>query len=188
VGVYLRTYTHPPALPNDLNGGTPESWTSFTSSIEFDFAHYHFVEAQSSAGLINMALDLWAATVVEFGGAAPLRNPKELYATIDAVKLSELPWKTYTVRYQGPPSSSGHSPKVDDAGVYALHTGLTSSPSFLPTLYDCLGCSSDPFVINADIIKSIQASPLTGLSLWYVNIFLFIPQLTGIYTGKRSPQ
>ena len=100
--MYLRPYTRPPALPNDLNGGTPESWTPFTSRIEFDFAHYHFVEAQSSAGLINMALDLWAATVVEFGGAAPWKNPKELYATIDAIKLSESPWKTYTVRYQGP--------------------------------------------------------------------------------------
>ena len=33
----------------------------------------------------------------------------------------------------------------------------TWSTHFLPTLYDCLGCSCDPFVINADIIKSIQA-------------------------------
>ena len=33
----------------------------------------------------------------------------------------------------------------------------TWSTHFLPMLYDCLGCSCDPFVINADIIKSIQA-------------------------------
>jgi hypothetical protein len=33
----------------------------------------------------------------------------------------------------------------------------TWSTHFLPTLYDCLGCSRDPFVINSDIIKPIQA-------------------------------
>jgi hypothetical protein len=27
----------------------------------------------------------------------------------------------------------------------------------LPTLYDCLGCSPDPFVIDSDIIGTIQA-------------------------------
>ncbi|KAN0104004.1 hypothetical protein V8E52_011405, partial [Russula decolorans] len=81
---------------------TPEPWNPFISRIEFDFAHYHFVEAQSSAGLINKALDLWAAAVVEYGGAAPWKNSKELYTTIDAIKHSESPWKTHTVRYQGP--------------------------------------------------------------------------------------
>ncbi|KAF8495421.1 hypothetical protein F5888DRAFT_1635496 [Russula emetica] len=31
------------------------------------------------------------------------------------------------------------------------------STHFLPTLYDCLGCSHDPFVIGSDIVKPIQA-------------------------------
>ncbi|KAF8490678.1 hypothetical protein F5888DRAFT_1807962 [Russula emetica] len=98
-GEYLLPYTRPPDLPNPLNGDAPDSWDPFNSRIEFDFALYHFVEAQSSAGLIDKALDLWAATV---GDSAPWKNSKELYATIDAIKLSESPWKTYTVRYQGP--------------------------------------------------------------------------------------
>jgi hypothetical protein len=34
----------------------------------------------------------------------------------------------------------------------------TWSTHFLPTLYDCLGCSCDPFVINLDIIKPVQAA------------------------------
>jgi hypothetical protein len=28
---------------------------------------------------------------------------------------------------------------------------------FLPTLYSCLGCSLDPFIIGSDIIKLVQA-------------------------------
>jgi hypothetical protein len=30
------------------------------------------------------------------------------------------------------------------------------STNFLPTLYDCLGCSSDPFVINPNMVNAIQ--------------------------------
>jgi hypothetical protein len=70
--------------------------------MEFDFGHYHFVEAQSSAGLIDKALDLWAATVLEFGRDSPWANSNELYATIDAIQHGNAPWKVYKVRYQGP--------------------------------------------------------------------------------------
>jgi hypothetical protein len=99
MGEYLPLYTRPPDLPNPLDGGAPDGpdpWDPFNSRIEFDFALYHFVEAQSSAGLIDKALDLWAATA---GEAAPWKNPKELYATIDAIKCSDSPWKTYAIRY-----------------------------------------------------------------------------------------
>src|SRR6267154_3639911 len=77
VGEYLPRYTCPPALPNALDGGTPELWSPFISRLEFDFADYHFVEVQSFTGLINKALDLWAATVVEVDGAALWKNSKE---------------------------------------------------------------------------------------------------------------
>ena len=70
-GEYLPLYTRSPACPNTLDGSFAESWSPFISCIEFEFAHFHFVEAQSSAGLIDKALDLWAATVVECGEAAP---------------------------------------------------------------------------------------------------------------------
>jgi Plavaka transposase len=102
VGEYLLPFTRAPARPNALDGGIPQAWKPFISRTEFDFAHFHFVETQSSAGQIDKALDLWAATVIEFGGAAPWTNSKELYATIDTIKLSESPWKTHTIRYQGP--------------------------------------------------------------------------------------
>jgi hypothetical protein len=107
MGEYLPPYTRPPDPPIPHDGGTPDSWDPFNSRIEFDFAHYHFVEAQSSAGLINKALDIWAATV---SGTAPWKSSKQLYATIDAIKLGDSPWKTYTVRYQGP-LPTGTAPK-----------------------------------------------------------------------------
>ena len=77
-------------------------WNPFNSRVEFDFAYYHFIEAQSSAALIDKALDIWAATVLEFGGNSPWANSNELYAAIDAIQLGDVPWKVYKLRYQGP--------------------------------------------------------------------------------------
>jgi hypothetical protein len=92
-GEYLLPHTCPQAPPNPLDGAATDPWNPFKSRIEFDFAHYHFVEVQSSAPLINKALDLWAATVVEFGGDAPWKKSKELYATIDTIQHGNSPWK-----------------------------------------------------------------------------------------------
>jgi hypothetical protein len=100
-GEYLPPYSQPPVPPNRPNGRGPDSWKPFGSRVEFDFAHYHFVEAQSSAGLIDKALDIWAATVMEFGGSSPWKSSSELYATIDAIQFSDSPWKTYKIQYQG---------------------------------------------------------------------------------------
>jgi hypothetical protein len=97
-GEYLPLYTQPEAVPdNDTN-----PWSPFQSRVEFDFANYHFVEAQTLASLIDKALDHWARCVLPFGGVAPWKNSSELYATIDAINLGNLPWKTYKVQYQGP--------------------------------------------------------------------------------------
>jgi len=100
-GKYLLPHIHPRAPPNPPET-TTNPWNPFNSRIEFDFAHYHFVEVQNSAPLIDKALDLWAATVVEFGGDTPWKNSKELYATIDTIQRGDSPWKVCNIQYQGP--------------------------------------------------------------------------------------
>ncbi|KAH9997156.1 hypothetical protein BJV74DRAFT_877357 [Russula compacta] len=71
-------------------------------NFKFDFAHYHFVEVQNSAGKIDQALDLWSASVMEYGGDALWKDSAELYATIDAIQHGDSPWKVYKIRYKGP--------------------------------------------------------------------------------------
>ncbi|KAJ6628598.1 hypothetical protein B0H10DRAFT_2160856 [Mycena sp. CBHHK59/15] len=90
----------PPTPPAD--GQDARAWEPFGSRVEFDFAQYHFVQLQSSAVQIKTALDLWAASVMEFGKTAPWANVEELHATIDAIQHGDAPWKTYTIRYMGP--------------------------------------------------------------------------------------
>ncbi|KAJ7824684.1 hypothetical protein B0H13DRAFT_2446949 [Mycena leptocephala] len=100
-GGYLPPYSPPPPLA-PLDGQAPNSWEPFESRTEFDFAHFHFVEAQSSAGAINTALDLWAAQVLKYGGDTPWKNAGQLYATIDSIQHGDAPWKVHKIRYQGP--------------------------------------------------------------------------------------
>jgi hypothetical protein len=100
-GNYLPSHSPPPPLAS-LNGQAPLSWQPFASRTEFDFAHFHFVEAQSSAGAINTALDLWAAQILKYGEDVPWKNAAELYSTIDSIQHGDAPWKVYKIRYQGP--------------------------------------------------------------------------------------
>lgn len=100
-GEYLPPYTRPPPT-TAVNTDNTNPWNPFKSRIEFNFAHYHFVEAQSSAGKIDQALDLWAASVMVYGGDAPWKDSAELYATIDVIQDGDSPWKVYRVHYKGP--------------------------------------------------------------------------------------
>ena len=60
------------------------------------------MEVQNSARKIDQVLDLWAASVMEFGRDAPWENSNVLYATIDAIKDGDSPWKVYSIHYKGP--------------------------------------------------------------------------------------
>ena len=47
-------------------------WNPFEDRLAFDWAHYHFVELQSSEREINKGLDLWQAAMVKAGNDTPL--------------------------------------------------------------------------------------------------------------------
>jgi hypothetical protein len=89
-GEYLLPHTYPWPPPNPP-AATANPWDPFNSRVNFDFAHYHFVEVQNLAPLINKALDLWVATIAEFGKDTPWSNAKELYATIDSIQQGDSP-------------------------------------------------------------------------------------------------
>ncbi|KZP19656.1 hypothetical protein FIBSPDRAFT_911331 [Athelia psychrophila] len=95
-------YNYHPTLTDDPTVGENTSWDPFESRIDFDFAWFHFVVAESSAGKINQAINMWAATIVQQGGSPPWSNAKEMYQTIDEIQHGDAPWKMFRIRYQGP--------------------------------------------------------------------------------------
>ncbi|KII89805.1 hypothetical protein PLICRDRAFT_52959 [Plicaturopsis crispa FD-325 SS-3] len=102
-GDFLPAHTPPP--PFDQHAASAEganAWHPFSSRLDFDFAHFHFVQAQSSESEINQALEHWAASVLQYNGDTPWSNAKEMYATIDEIQCGDAPWETVKIRYQGP--------------------------------------------------------------------------------------
>ena len=100
-GEYLLPHSHPQLPPNPAVA-TRNPWNPFGSRVESDFAYYHFIEVQNSAPLIDKALDLWVATIAEYGKDTLWANAKELHATIASIQQGDSLWKVYKIQYQGP--------------------------------------------------------------------------------------
>lgn len=101
-GKFLPNYTQPP--PWDSPDATEDNpWHPFEDRLAFDWAHYHFVELQSSEREINKGLDLWLATTLKAGDDTPLpwSSTEEMYKTIDSIQEGNAPFKTIRFKYSG---------------------------------------------------------------------------------------
>ncbi|KAF6759278.1 hypothetical protein DFP72DRAFT_1031991 [Ephemerocybe angulata] len=94
-GQELPPYGRPSTQP------TTTGFEPFNSRSDFDFAHYHFVEVQTSRAQIDKAIDIWAAQLAPHGASPPWRNADDMYKTIDEIP-GLGPWKTYNIKYTGP--------------------------------------------------------------------------------------
>ncbi|EIW77185.1 hypothetical protein CONPUDRAFT_157446 [Coniophora puteana RWD-64-598 SS2] len=101
-GAFLFDGDSPPPPPTAPPAHTPEAWAPFQSRVEFDFVFDHYVKVESSASDIRSSLDFWDAVLAPHGDAAPWRNEKELYETIDQIPDGDIPWKVYKLKYNGP--------------------------------------------------------------------------------------
>ncbi|KAF6744017.1 hypothetical protein DFP72DRAFT_1036008 [Ephemerocybe angulata] len=99
----LPEHTRPPGT----NTEEENIWAPFSNRLEFDWAHYHYVELQSSKSVINKGLDLWAAAKVEATKSSscdplPWASADELYKTLDSIQGGVAPFETYQFKYNGP--------------------------------------------------------------------------------------
>jgi hypothetical protein len=54
-----------------------------------------------SAGDINSILNLWAASLAIHNDTPPFSTAADMYDTIDATPLGDIPWKSFTLLYNG---------------------------------------------------------------------------------------
>ena len=50
---------------------------------------------------IDTLIDLWAATLLKHGDTPPFANHTDLFNTIDATPLGDVPWETFSLNYSG---------------------------------------------------------------------------------------
>jgi hypothetical protein len=54
-----------------------------------------------SASNIDQLLNLWAASLLPHQDQPPFRDHNDLYKTIDAIPLGDVPWKSFSMSYTG---------------------------------------------------------------------------------------
>jgi phosphatidylethanolamine-binding protein (PEBP) family uncharacterized protein len=102
-GRFIPEYTQPP--PPDAPDATDENpFHPFEDRLAFDWAHYHFVELQSSEREINKGLDLRLAAKLKAGDSTPLpwSSTDDMYQTIDSIQEGDAPFVTIRFKYSGP--------------------------------------------------------------------------------------
>ena len=124
-----------PPPPHSSTAG-PDDWTPYANRAEFEFAEFLFTENQMSGKHIDKLLNIWAATLVTHGDDPPFTNHEELYATIDATPVGDVPWGSFSVRYDGElpegeiPSWMKSEHEVWFRDPHSLVHNLLSNPDF----------------------------------------------------------
>jgi hypothetical protein len=100
----------PNAPPHPTSNPSPDDWSPYGDRVEFEFAEFIYRKTQMSATNIDTLLDLWAAKVYKHGDSPPFSDHNDLYETIDASPLGDVPWQSFTVNYTGERPEGGRIP------------------------------------------------------------------------------
>ncbi|KAH9910902.1 hypothetical protein B0H21DRAFT_782479 [Amylocystis lapponica] len=54
-----------------------------------------------SKAYINDLMDIWAASLLLFGGHPPFANATDMYSVIDSIQHGDAPWQSFSAKYTG---------------------------------------------------------------------------------------
>ena len=97
-GNYISTDLPPPPRESDCE---PDDWYPYQGRIEFEVADFLYRRNQMSASDIDTLLNLWGASTAAQGGTPPFQNHRDLYDTIDSTPLGDIPWESFSLRFNG---------------------------------------------------------------------------------------
>jgi hypothetical protein len=60
-----------------------------------------FKQANMSATKIDVLLELWAASMIKHDDIPPYNSHRNIYSTIDATEVGEVPWQSFSGQYGG---------------------------------------------------------------------------------------
>ena len=93
---------------NDLPPGSPppppearavNDYSPFNSRAEFEFAEFIFAEEEMSNAKLDKHIQNLAALYPN--SPPPFADHQEMHSTIDAIKEGDIPWKSFSVEYDG---------------------------------------------------------------------------------------
>ncbi|KAN0094367.1 hypothetical protein V8E55_002654 [Tylopilus felleus] len=112
----------------------PDNWSPYGSKLQFESADFIFQQAEMSAGNIDWLFELWGDPTA--GGKPPFSDHKEIYQTIDATLLGDVPWDSIKLKYSGDHPDGAVPPWMDQTyefwyrPAYALVVRMLSNTDF----------------------------------------------------------
>src|SRR6266446_2911309 len=137
LGNYLPPDAIPPphVLPEN-NGVAQNDWNPFDNRAQFEIADFLYRRNQMPGTQVDVLFDLWAASG-DNGTEPPFSSHNDLYETIDSIQLGDLPWISFTVKYNGPFPAGEEAPtwmiteyEVWCRDVRLLMRGQLANPDF----------------------------------------------------------
>ncbi|KAI0309828.1 hypothetical protein OF83DRAFT_1278998 [Amylostereum chailletii] len=115
IGARVETHRHLDGKPCDIHGvhlpaGSPppppscppaDDYSLFGNREEFEIGDFLYRQDQMSGANVDKLMALWAATLRE-GDSPPFASNKDMQEVIDASKLGDVAWQSFTVTYSGP--------------------------------------------------------------------------------------
>ncbi|KAI0348915.1 hypothetical protein OH77DRAFT_1499700 [Trametes cingulata] len=80
----------------------PDDWSPFHNRIEFETAEFLYQRVQMSQPKIDTLMDLWAASLIQYGGTPPFASHRDMADVIDSIPHGDVPWQSFTITYNGP--------------------------------------------------------------------------------------
>ncbi|KAK0237593.1 hypothetical protein EDD85DRAFT_921282 [Armillaria nabsnona] len=96
-GFILPDGTPPPPFLH----GPPDDFTPFDDCPSFELADLLYRRNQMPASQINNLLQIWCANACNGSESVPFANANDLYRTIDATTIGNVPWQSFTVSFNG---------------------------------------------------------------------------------------
>lgn len=151
--VPLARLTRSTGAPCDVDGNTlppgtppppriaeePASWSPFKDEVQFRTADFLYRQVEMSAANINELMDLWSTSLekatLDGEVTGPFGSVEHMYATIDATKQGDVPWKCFVTGWGGQTTSSDPTWKTAEYEVWCRDTDevvsqLLDNPDF----------------------------------------------------------
>ena len=84
---------------NSTADGGPDNWMLYNNHIDIEVSDFLFHCYQMSAGDINFILDLWVASLAAYDDTPSFSTSADMYNTIDANPLGDVPWQSISLQY-----------------------------------------------------------------------------------------
>ncbi|KAF5365298.1 hypothetical protein D9758_005472 [Tetrapyrgos nigripes] len=87
----------PPSARESLE---PDNYSPFNSAVEFELGEFLYQKVEMSGGDIDTLAGILSGLLGP-DRDLPFTSHEELYATIDDIKQGDVPWESFSVRYNG---------------------------------------------------------------------------------------